>query len=213
MGRFQSSVDRRFRFLFRLTFDLGSTEELVFEVILGTGQRDLRAAPALRLQTELLGRTMNPHTVRCIAWIRTLLPLLWFALSVTAHPQAPQASTEEQTRATQNAKKNASTGKSATKKSSILQFNTSGGSVVVSPRAVELSGQSASSTESSPQQNADLNVGRKGEIVVAPFPISNPAIGSGIVLVGGYLFPLSKKEDASPNSMIGGGSFYTSSGS
>jgi hypothetical protein len=51
------------------------------------------------------------------------------------------------------------------------------------------------------------------EIVIAPFPISNPALGSGIVVVGGYLFPISKKDESSPNSMIGGGAFYTSNGS
>ena len=38
-------------------------------------------------------------------------------------------------------------------------------------------------------------------------------IGSGLVLVGGYLFPLSKSDTVSPTSMIGGGSFYTSNGS
>ena len=48
---------------------------------------------------------------------------------------------------------------------------------------------------------------------MALFPISNPALGSEIVLVGGYLFPISKGDMISPNSMVGGGSFYTSNGS
>jgi len=55
--------------------------------------------------------------------------------------------------------------------------------------------------------------GKRGEMVVAPFPISNPAIGSGIVVVGGYLFPISKSDKISPDSMIGGAGFYTSNGS
>jgi len=55
--------------------------------------------------------------------------------------------------------------------------------------------------------------GKAREIVVAPFPISNPALGSGIVVVGGYLFPISKGDTVSPTSMLGGGGLYTSNGS
>src|SRR4051794_6427235 len=103
---------------------------------------------------------MNSHTVRCIPGIEALLPLVLLALSVTAHPQAPQSSTEEQTQATQNSQKPASSTKSATKKSRILHFDTSAGSTLVSPRAVELSGQ-ATSSESPAQQNPDQKEGGK----------------------------------------------------
>jgi hypothetical protein len=39
---------------------------------------------------------------------------------------------------------------------------------------------------------------RRGSFVVAPLPISSPAIGSGLVPVLGYIFPLSKNDKISP---------------
>ena len=44
----------------------------------------------------------------------------------------------------------------------------------------------------------------RGAFVVAPLPISSPAIGSGIVPVLGYIFPFSTKDKVSPPSTIGG---------
>ena len=43
----------------------------------------------------------------------------------------------------------------------------------------------------------------RGAFVVAPLPISSPAIGSGIVPVLGYIFPFSTKDKVSPPSTIG----------
>jgi hypothetical protein len=100
------------------------------------------------------------------------------------------------------------------KKSNPVQFDTNAAAFVSTPRAIETTGINPDYAETAGQQpTPDEKESRKGEIVVAPFPISNPALGSGLVLVGGYLFPISKKDQISPNSMVGGGSFYTSNGS
>ncbi len=97
------------------------------------------------------------------------------------------------------------------KKSSLVGFDPSPQALMASPGAIELT-----------EENKDIVTGAQGEtaftkgkneIVVAPFPISNPALGSGLVVVGGYLFPISKKDEVSPNSMVGGGALYTSNGS
>jgi outer membrane protein assembly factor BamA len=50
---------------------------------------------------------------------------------------------------------------------------------------------------------------KRGSLVIAPFPISNPAIGSGLVLAVGYIFPFSKNDKVSPPSVIGVAGLYT----
>jgi hypothetical protein len=54
---------------------------------------------------------------------------------------------------------------------------------------------------------------RRGSIVAAPIPISSPAIGSGVVLTGGYIFPLRKSDKVSPPSTIGTAVLITDNGS
>lgn len=45
------------------------------------------------------------------------------------------------------------------------------------------------------QENTNKNKKEsRGAIVVAPIPISSPAIGSGVVLFGGYIFPFRKAD-------------------
>ena len=53
----------------------------------------------------------------------------------------------------------------------------------------------------------------RGAFVVAPLPISSPAIGSGIVPVLGYIFPFSTKDKISPPSTIGAAGLITDNGS
>ena len=55
--------------------------------------------------------------------------------------------------------------------------------------------------------------GGRGAFVVAPLPISSPAIGSGIVPVLGYIFPFSTKDKVSPPSTIGAAGLITNNGS
>jgi Omp85 superfamily domain len=50
-------------------------------------------------------------------------------------------------------------------------------------------------------------------LVIAPIPISSPAIGSGIVPVLGYIFPFSAKDKISPPSTIGVAGLVTNNGS
>ena len=52
-----------------------------------------------------------------------------------------------------------------------------------------------------------------GALVVAPLPISSPAIGSGIVPIIGYIFPLSMKDKNSPPSVVGAAGLITNNGS
>jgi hypothetical protein len=55
--------------------------------------------------------------------------------------------------------------------------------------------------------------GKLDGLVVAPLPISSPAIGTGIVPVLGYIFPFSKKDKVSPPSVIGVAGLITDNGS
>lgn len=55
--------------------------------------------------------------------------------------------------------------------------------------------------------------GGRGAFVVAPLPISSPAIGSGIVPVLGYIFPFSTKDKISPPSTVGVAGLITNNGS
>ena len=50
-------------------------------------------------------------------------------------------------------------------------------------------------------------------IVIAPLPISSPAIGSGIIPVVGYIFHLSAKDKLSPASFVGVAGLATNNGS
>ena len=51
-----------------------------------------------------------------------------------------------------------------------------------------------------------------GGIVIAPIPISSPAIGSGAVLFGGYIFPLRRSDKTSPPSTVAGAVIITDNG-
>lgn len=97
-------------------------------------------------------------------------------------------------------------------KSPRLQFDPTPAAVTTTPRAIETSEENFEFTAATGQNQSDSNDNRS-EFVIAPFPISNPALGSGLVVVTGYLFPLSSSDRVSPLSMVGGGAFYTSNGS
>lgn len=53
----------------------------------------------------------------------------------------------------------------------------------------------------------------RGSLVVAPLPISSPAIGTGIIPVLGYIFPFRKNDKASPPSTVGVAGVITNNGS
>jgi surface antigen Omp85-like protein len=54
---------------------------------------------------------------------------------------------------------------------------------------------------------------RRGSFLVAPLPISSPALGTGIVPVLGYIFPFQKNDKVSPPSVIGVAGLATNNGS
>jgi hypothetical protein len=53
----------------------------------------------------------------------------------------------------------------------------------------------------------------RGSFLVAPLPISSPAIGTGIVPVLGYIFPFRRNDKISPPSVIGVAGLATNNGS
>jgi hypothetical protein len=76
-------------------------------------------------------------------------------------------------------------------------------------------GQDPQSTEP-PQPKAELKKKKHSKLdglVVAPLPISSPAIGSGIVPILGYIFPFSSKDKISPPSVVGAAGLFTNNGS
>ena len=54
---------------------------------------------------------------------------------------------------------------------------------------------------------------RRGSFVIAPLPISSPALGTGIVPVLGYIFALQKNDNESSPSVIGAAGLATDNGS
>ncbi len=73
----------------------------------------------------------------------------------------------------------------------------------------------SSATQSTSQQKKKKKKEKKesrGAIAAAPLPISNPALGAGIVPVAGYIFPFSMKDKISPPSVIGAGGLITNNG-
>lgn len=62
-------------------------------------------------------------------------------------------------------------------------------------------------------EKSEKKPGGRGSFVVAPLPISSPAIGSGIVPVVGYIFPFSAADKISPPSTIGVAGIVTNNGS
>jgi hypothetical protein len=78
----------------------------------------------------------------------------------------------------------------SSKKSFPVHFDATPTGLVNTPTAIETTGGTLGSSGNAEQHLPDEKHSKRGEIVVAPFPISNPALGSGLVLVGGYLFPI-----------------------
>jgi Omp85 superfamily domain len=70
--------------------------------------------------------------------------------------------------------------------------------------------QEAPQSQESPSEKKRAH---RGEFVVAPLPISSPALGTGIVPILGYIFSLSTRDKTSPPSVIGGAGLVTDNGS
>jgi hypothetical protein len=81
------------------------------------------------------------------------------------------------------------------------------------PKAAAQDPQSTAPANPEAEKKKKKKLGGRGAFVVAPLPISSPAIGSGIVPVLGYIFPFSKNDKLSPPSTIGGAGLITDNGS
>lgn len=81
------------------------------------------------------------------------------------------------------------------------------------PQGAEGSTQPQAPTNSENKADEKKKRVPRGAIVVAPLPISSPAIGSGIVPVVAYIFPFSKNDKVSPPSVVGAVGLATNNGS
>ena len=54
---------------------------------------------------------------------------------------------------------------------------------------------------------------KRGSIIIAPIPIVSPAVGSGVVLVFGYVFKVKEDDQLSPPSVVGVAGAFTNNGS
>lgn len=70
-------------------------------------------------------------------------------------------------------------------------------------------GQDDGSDSAAPQEKKKL----RGDFVFAPIPISSPALGSGVIPVVGYIFPLRSGDKVSPPSVVGAAGLITDNGS
>lgn len=77
---------------------------------------------------------------------------------------------------------------------------------------LKASDQSPPSTQPETQPKEKGKKDRRGAFVAAPIPLSSPAIGSGVTIVAGYIFPFSKTDKVSPPSVIGAAGLFTNNG-
>jgi hypothetical protein len=61
--------------------------------------------------------------------------------------------------------------------------------------------------------HAQADKPKRGQLILAPIPISSPAVGSGLVLAVGYVFNLNQNDKMSPPSTVGLVGAFTNSGS
>jgi hypothetical protein len=84
----------------------------------------------------------------------------------------------------------------------------------VSPKA---SGAEASSSsqdgKKAKETQTSASTKRRGHLVIAPIPVSSPAVGSGVIPVVGYIFPVSRNDTTSPPSVVGAAGLITDNGS
>jgi hypothetical protein len=74
-----------------------------------------------------------------------------------------------------------------------------------------VSGQEVKPSPPQPKKKKKFTI--PAGIVVAPLPISSPALGTGMTPVLGYIFPLNKNDKISPPSTIGVAGLFTDNGS
>jgi len=63
------------------------------------------------------------------------------------------------------------------------------------------------------EKHAKEKKSARGSFVGVPVPVSSPALGSGVVLMGGYIFSFTRKDTISPPSVLGAAGLITDNGS
>lgn len=79
-------------------------------------------------------------------------------------------------------------------------------------QADNVSRQMPSSSQTVVESKQEKTSGGRGTFVVAPMPISSPALGTGLVPVLGYIFPLRKDDKLSRPSVVGAAGLVTNNG-
>lgn len=79
-------------------------------------------------------------------------------------------------------------------------------------QADNVSRQMPSSSQTVVESKQGKTSGGRGTFVVAPMPISSPALGTGLVPVLGYIFPLRKDDKLSRPSVVGAAGLVTNNG-
>ena len=79
-------------------------------------------------------------------------------------------------------------------------------------QADNVSRQMPSSSQTVVESKQGKTSGGRGTFVVAPMPISSPALGTGLVPVLGYIFPLRKDDKRSRPSVVGAAGLVTNNG-
>jgi hypothetical protein len=72
--------------------------------------------------------------------------------------------------------------------------------------------QRPASSEADVKPQQEKTSTRRGSLLVAPIPISSPALGTGLIPVLGYIFPLRKDDKVSPPSVVGVAGVVTDNG-
>jgi hypothetical protein len=80
------------------------------------------------------------------------------------------------------------------------------------PAATPSLGQKPEENTSPTEKKESKEKRHAGSIVIAPLPLVSPAIGTGIIPIVGYIFPISKNDKLSPPSTIGAGGLITNNG-
>ena len=91
-------------------------------------------------------------------------------------------------------------GPSAGKEESAASERTSGSTPGANGRQPE---QDPTPTPKDQDDNAKPKKPKRGSLVIAPIPITSPALGSGLVLAIGYVFKLNQEDKLSPPSTVG----------
>ena len=82
-----------------------------------------------------------------------------------------------------------------------------------SPPTGAPSGATNSTSETEVASDQGKTSSGRGSFLVAPLPISSPALGTGIIPVLGYIFPFRQDDTVSPPSVIGMAGLVTNNGS